>query len=101
MESENDTIHREAKIPGTSDYISFNDQSIINEQKENSICKIIKDDGSFGTGFLCLIPFPDKLHPLPVLITCYHVLGINDIKSGNKIKMIFNDNIEKFIILDN
>ena len=36
------------------------------EQSEKSICKI-KSIPS-GTGFFCLIPFPDKCHQLSVLI---------------------------------
>ena len=96
-----DTIHREAKIPGTPDAISFEGLALINEQKENNVCKIIKDNGMKGTGFLCIIPFPDKLHPLPVLMTCNHVINEEDLKPGKQIKLIFNDNIEKIITIDN
>ena len=40
-----DTIHREAKkIPGTPDAISFEGLALINEQKENNVFKIIKDN---------------------------------------------------------
>ena len=35
-----------------------------------------------------------------VLITAYHVLGEADLKIGNEIKLIFNDNKEKIIKLD-
>ena len=95
------TIHREAKIPGTPDAISFEGLALINEQKENNVCKIIKDNGMKGTGFLCIIPFPDKLHPLPVLMTCNHVINEEDLKPGNQIKLIFNDKMEKIITIDN
>ena len=61
------------------------------EQKKNNVCKIIREDGLIGTGFLCKIPYPDSLHLLPVLITCYHILGINEIKIGGKIELKFND----------
>ena len=90
----------EAKIPGTPDAISFEGLAVINEQKENNVCKIVKENDVTGTGFLCLIPFPDKLHPLPVLFTCNHVLNGDDIKPGKEIKMIFNDKIEKILKID-
>ena len=66
------------------------------EQMEKSVCKIVKSD-STGTGFIVLLPFPDKLHPLPVLITCYHVLKNEDVEDGKQIKLIFNENEEKII----
>ena len=63
----------------------------------NSVCRI--DLGlKTGTGFLCLIPYPNIDNLLKVLITCNHVF--NDIKIGNKLKVIFNNKIEKEIILD-
>ena len=96
----NDII-KEVKIQGTPDAISFEGLEIIKEQKSNNVCKIIKDDNITGTGFLCIIPFQDKLHPLPVLMTCNHVLNENDIKPGKEIKLIFNDKIEKIIKIDN
>ena len=36
------------------------------------------------------MPYPDRFNLLPVLITCYHVLGSDDIKEGNEIKLIYN-----------
>ena len=90
----------EAKIPGIPDAISFEGLEIIKEQKENNVCKIVKENGITGSGFLCIIPFPDKLHPLPVLLTCNHVLKDDDIKPGKEIKLIFNDTIEKILKID-
>ena len=80
--------------------VSFQELNIIQEQKE-SVCKIIKDDKSCGTGFLCIIPFPKKLNPLPVRITCYHVLSNEDIQPGKEIKLIFNDKNRKSLFIDN
>ena len=91
----------EIKIPGTSDSISFEGLAVINEQKENNVCKIIKENDTTGTGFLCIIPFPDKLHPLPTLITCNHVINEDDIQPGKQIKLLFNDKMEKIIKIDN
>jgi len=96
-----ESIHREAKIPGTPDAISFEGLEVIKEQKDNNVCKIIKENDITGTGFLCIIPFPDKLHPLPVLMTCNHVFNDEDIKPGKQIKLIFKDKIEKILNIDN
>ena len=63
----------------------------------NSVCRIVNGK-IIGTGFICLIPYPTIDHTLKVLITCNHVF--NDIKIGNKIKVKFDNNIEKEIILD-
>ena len=66
----------------------------IYEQMNKSICKI---DSYNGTGFICRIPYPNKLNLLPVLITCNHVLKNEDVKPGTKIKLLFE---EKEIILE-
>jgi len=91
----------EVKISGTPDAISFQGLEIIKEQKDNNVCKILKENNITGTGFLCIIPFPDKLHPLPVLMTCNHVFNDEDIKPGKQIKLIFKDKIEKILNIDN
>ena len=90
----------EVKLTGP-DAISFEGLEIIEEQKKNNVCKIIKENDVTGTGFLCIIPFPDKLHPLPVLMTCNHVINDEDIKPGKQIKLMFDDKIEKIIKIDN
>ena len=72
-------------------------------QMENCICKIVKDDGGTGTGFFCIIPFPDKNNSLNVLITNNHVLNENDIKNDKIIKLIIynkEQHIEKDIRID-
>ena len=55
----------------------------------NSICKIEKEKTT-GTGFISIIPFPDKFNQLPVLFTCNHILNNNELKIGRIIKLIFN-----------
>ena len=62
--------------------------SIIMEQF-NNICKIFCDK-STGTGFFCLIPFPNKYTLISVLITNYHILNENDISINKKIKFLIN-----------
>ena len=81
------------QVPALNKYIT---KTILN-QMSNSVCRF--DLGKkTGSGFICLIPYPTIEHQLKVLITCNHVF--NDIKIGNKIKVKFDNNIEKEIILD-
>ena len=72
-------------------------------QMENCICKIIKDNGTKGTGFFCKIPFSDKNNLLNVLITNNHILNEKDIENNKIIKLIMynqNQKIEKRIKID-
>jgi len=82
-------IKREQHITGHSDSLSKDKIKKILEQMDNSVFKILKENSS-GTGFLCLLPYPDRFNLLPVLITCHHVLGINELKEGNQIQLVFN-----------
>jgi len=77
---------------------------LILSQMENCICKIIKDDGKKGTGFFCIIPFPERNNLLNVLITNNHILNENDIENDKIIKLIMynkEQNIEKEIKIEN
>ena len=85
----------EGHIIGHPESLSKEQTKKILEQMDNSVCKIIKSK-STGTGFICLIPFPNKLYPLSVLITCYHVLSKDDLKPGKEIKLMFDEK-EKII----
>ena len=67
------------------------------DQMSNSVCRVAIGN-KIGTGFLCLIPFPTIVYRLKVLITCNHVF--NDITIGNKIKVMFDNGIQKEIIID-
>jgi len=89
----NDKEKKEVVIPGNANYISNEKFNIIKNQKEKSICKIIKKGKPFGTGFLCSIIGEYKKRR--TLITVNHVLGEEDLKIGNEIKITFNDNNEK------
>ena len=62
------------------------------DQMSNSVCRVAIGN-KIGTGFLCLIPFPTIVYRLKVLITCNHVF--NDITIGNKIKVMFDNGIQK------
>ena len=90
IEKDIEQKENERVIPGNANYINTDHFGIIGQQKDKSICKII---------FLC--------HTIGVLenktialITAYHVLGEEDLKKGNEIKLIFNDNKEKILKLD-
>jgi V8-like Glu-specific endopeptidase len=67
---------------------------------KNSVCKI-KCKVGHGTGFFCLIPYPSKLKPFPLLITNNHVLDEEDIENNQIIEFsINNDSIKKKIVID-
>ena len=96
-QNNNSPFIKEGVYPNMNKYINFEGLKIIENQKINSICKIINGKKVIGTGFLVLIPNPDRLNQLPVLITCNHVINGNE----NEIKLIFNDKIEKILKLNN
>ena len=83
-------------FPGSGKSINKNKLKIISNQKESSICKIIKNDKGIGTGFLC---YMDEFKTIKCLITAFHVLGEEDLKIGNEIKITFNDDNENIKIL--
>ena len=92
---------KENKIGDNPDSLTAEQMRHALYQMEISICKIKKENNIFGTGFFCKIPFPNKLTLLPVLITCNHVLGINDITQGKKINFSLNDEkLEYSIVID-
>lgn len=76
--------------------LELNNLLIIIEQMKTSVCKIEKKNNS-GTGFLCIIPFPNNSHLIPVLITSYNILNKKDIIPGNNIKITFYDNTYKIL----
>ena len=86
---------KETMFPNMAKYLNFKGLKIIENQKINSICKVINSNNIIRTGFLALIPYPDKLNHLPVLFTCNHVIN------GNEIKLIFNNKLEKVLKLNN
>ena len=58
---------------------------------EKSVCKIYISDNT-GNGFFAKIPYKDQLKK--VLITNNHILGEKEIKNGEIITFIINDNEE-------
>ena len=66
---------------------------IILEQMKNKICKIcLKDDCNEGIGFLCRIPFPNN-YKLPVFITNYHEINLNNLKQKKELEIEINNKI--------
>jgi len=81
----------EKTIINSAESIPIKVLKIIFKQTDECLCKIECNKGGTGTGFLCIIPFPNKLQLLPVLITNNHVVSNNDILNNNKIKFKLND----------
>ena len=89
----------ERVVPGNLIYLNSDQFEIIGQQKDKSICKIINIKKEIGTGFLCYV-IGEYKNKRKALITAYHVLGKEDLKIGNEIKLVFNDNKEKIIKLE-
>ena len=88
----------EKNLANAPDDVSFDILIIIIKQIEKSICKIRCKDGGNGTGFFCIIPFPDKFHQIPVLMTNNHVISEDDLEKNNKIKFTINNDKLSFEI---
>ena len=71
----------------------------INEQMKISICKIYANQ-KVGTGFLCLIPFPDQRNRLSVLVTNKDLINEEEFLKMKKIEFTLdNDKEEKIIYM--
>ena len=91
----------EKKIINQPTGVTFKQMEYFQKQMKNSICKIKCKGGGYGSGFLCLIPYPTKLKLLPVLITNNHILKQKDIEEKETIEFsIFNDNNKFSIFID-
>ena len=82
---ENDYIP-EKNIEGGHNSIKGEILERIREQMKINIC-IIEGNKGNGTGFFCLIPFPNKKNQIPVLMTNNHVLSNEDIINGKIINV--------------
>ena len=89
---------KENNLYYASEPISIDMLKTIIDYAEKSVCKIKCNYEGYGTGFFCLIPFPDKFNLLPVLITNSHVINKNDISKGKLIKFSLNDEKKIFEI---
>ena len=67
-------VKKESILTGYPNFIPLECAKKITEQMEKNICKI-KIGNEQGTGFFCLIPFPDNKNMLPVFITNNHIIN--------------------------
>jgi hypothetical protein len=76
-----------------------NEYSNINKARalNQVLCKIKINNSFKGNGFLCKIPFPDKFHLLPVLIT-NKILNKNDMKKCFEIIYLGKHEEEKKLV---
>ena len=75
-------------------FINDKEKEIIEKQVINNICKIYINGHEKGIGFLCIIPYPDKLHRLPVIFIYSENLRKNDIMKEKEIKLSFQNRNE-------
>ena len=78
------------KLKDHSNPILYKSMKYIIKQMETCICKIISNK-RIGTGFFCVIPFPDMNNMLPVLITNNHILDSNALETGKELEFTIND----------
>ena len=69
------------------DLIPYESIKEIKKQMNRGICKIILNERNRGTGFFCKIPFPDRTNMKEVLITNYHLIDEEYIKTNTSIKI--------------
>ena len=93
-------VVQEKEIENAPLSVPLKSLNLFSNQSANNILKIVNQKNEKGTGFFCLIPFPDKLHPLSTLITNNHVLDKNDIAIGKTIKLS-SEKRDYQILIDN
>ena len=75
--------------------VTIEKTKIIINQIENSICKIYRNEGGHGTGFFCYIEnkkgHEKSNEKVPVLITNNHIIGEDQIKHKQQLKISFNN----------
>ena len=92
---------KEYQLGDNPDSLSYDQLNHSLNQMKLSICKIKNDKNIYGTGFFCKIPFPNPFSLLPVLITCNHILDINDISKGKTINFsLDNEKIKNSILIN-
>ena len=92
--------YREERNIENSIPISLESLEIILEQMKKSICLIKCKKTGLGTGFFCVIPFPNKLNLLPVLFTNNHIIGKEDLAINQKIEIVLKNKQNLFIYID-
>ena len=80
-------IENEIYTSSYLDLIPYESIKEIKKQMNRGICKIILNERNRGTGFFCKIPFPDRTNMKEVLITNYHLIDEEYIKTSTSIKI--------------
>ena len=91
-------ITNEKKIKN-GENLSAKNMGKISDKSKKSICEIKCDDG-YGTGFFCILRYPDKNNKIYCLINNYHVID-NDMINYKEYIEIIMDNKEIRINLNN
>ena len=75
--------------------LNLNFHKKIIKQMEANVCYIKTNEKSYGTGFFCKIPFPDKKNLLKVLITTGYIIWRSYLYNKDKdINVFINENKE-------
>ena len=69
--------------------------NFINNNVKNSICKIVINDNKENYGFFCNILNRENSDIIPVLITNYTTLSLENIKTNVKLKLLLNEGKEE------
>ena len=92
---------KQKELSNQPKFISIENQKLLLDIMKTHVCKIYCKDGSYGTGFFCLIPIGWGNY-LPVLMTNNQILNINDIQPGKTIKFTLDNDKKKYeILIDN
>ena len=60
MEGDENDYIKEKQLKNYPQSLPLSKMKVIMEQMDTAVCRIHCNKGGFGTGFFCLIPFPDK-----------------------------------------
>ena len=83
IKNDNENYIPQKKLIDHTNPILYKSMKYIIRQMETCICKITTNK-KVGTGFFCMIPFPDMNNLLPVLITNNHILESKDLETGKE-----------------
>ena len=95
-----DNMIEEKKINNYPEILDLGNAEKVIFQMKNNICRINLLDGAKGTGFFCLIPFPDNNNIFRALITNNNIIGENILYNIKKINISIN-NFNEDLILQN
>ena len=74
--------------------VTFTTTKRIVEQMNRYVCQVLSPDNAFGTGFFCNLHLNNII--IPTLITCHHVIDVNELLPNGNIRIKTNEE-EKII----